>query len=62
MRSVGAAVRAAERDAERRRKQQLKAQIASDAASAVRNWENYISTLVRVHTHQSESVPLEPLP
>ena len=56
MRSIAAASRAADRNAQRRYKQLQKAQAIADSASAVEEWEDYVESLVSIHTNMAEVI------
>ena len=56
MRSMAAASRAAERNAQRRYKANAKAQELANSASAVEDWEDYVESLVSIHTNMADNI------
>lgn len=71
VRSMAAVARAAERESQRRYKQELKAQAISDAAEAVDDWDQYIDSILTIHTNLANAInwrkvsekeaPIEPI-
>lgn len=56
LRSMAAASRAAEREAQRRYKAQAKAQEIANSESAVEDWEEYVESLVSIHTNMVDKI------